>query len=142
MKKQKLISDLNVDFELLGITTSVKDYKLTWAINKNLHLQLERQKDHEINIQNKIFSFTYFFYQPAPEVRLRLFSNKPVGKITAAKNILVPEAPHFDFIFLREGDSQSFSLKTLQDCLKDVPVIEYLAKINSLDIRFKEHFVF
>jgi hypothetical protein len=142
MKKQKLISDFNFDFDLLGITTSVKDYKLTWAINKHLFLQLKRQEDHKINAQNKIKAFTFFYDEPAPEVRLRLFSNKPVGTESTIKNLLIPEAPHFDFIFMREGESQSFSLNSLQESLKDVPVIEYLAKINSLDIRFKEYFVF
>ena len=142
MKKQKLISDFNFQFDLIGITTSVKDYKLTWAINKNLQLNLSRQKDHEIRMQNKLYTFTYFFDEPAPEIRLRLFSNKPAGAAGDAKTLLIPEFPHFDYILMREGESQSFSVNSLCKYLKEVAVIEYLATLNSGTIKFKEHFVF
>lgn len=142
MKKLRLTSDYNFDFDLLGITSSVKDYKLTWAINKHLQVKFARQQDHQITIQNKNFSYVYFFDEPVPEVRLRLFSNKPVIHKTGTKTLLVPEAPHFDFIFMREGDSQSFSVKTLQDLLKEVPVIEYLSAMDLSKVKHLEHFVF
>lgn len=142
MRKQKLISDYNYDFDLLGITSSVKDYKLAWAINKKLSIKLARNTDHEIQFQDKSFIFSYYFDEPLPGVRLRLFANKNIPGEQGVKFILVPEAAHFDYIFMREGESQSFSINSLQNLLKDVPAIEYLSAINISKIKHKEFFVF
>lgn len=143
MKKQKLVSDFNYEFELIGITSSVKEYKLAWAINKYLNITLNRKQDHEVMVNKKIYQFSYYLAKPMPELKLRLFSNRSLlmGDIPDVIN-LVSEFKHFDYILMREGDSQSFSLNSLTDSLKEVNVIEYLSVINSSKLKYKEHFVF
>lgn len=142
MKKQKLTGEINFDFQLIGITSSVKDYKIAWSINKKLNLNLHRKDDHQVMVNNQLYEFTLYFDEPDPELFLRLFSNKPVTleKVTDIK--LIPEMPHFDYILMRQGESQSISVKSLQKLLKEVPVIEYLSVLNLEKLRYKEHFIF
>ncbi|MGK7391004.1 MAG: IPExxxVDY family protein [Candidatus Cyclobacteriaceae bacterium M2_1C_046] len=142
MKKQKLDSEINFNFDLIGITSSVKDYKIAWSLNKYLDINLHRQEDHQIFINNQSFEFTCYFDEPDPELFLRLFSNRPVATEKATEVKLIPEFPFFDYILMREGDSQSISLKSLQNLLKEVPAIEYLSPINLNQLKFKEHFIF
>ena len=142
MKKQKLTSEINFKFELIGITTSVKEYKIAWNLNKFLELDFHRQEDHQIKVNDQSYSFTYYFDEPDPDLFLRLFSNKPVTLEKPTETKLVPESPHFDFILMREGESQSFAVKRLLEQLKEVPVIEYLAPINVTELKYKEHFIF
>lgn len=142
MKKQKLDSEINFNFDLIGITSSAKEYKIAWSLNKYLDLNFHRQADHQIILSNKPYEFTCYLDEPDPDLFLRLFSNKPVNSEKATDLKLIPELPHFDYILMREGESQSFSLKSLQKLLKEVPAIEYLSPININQLKFKEHFIF
>ena len=45
MKKNKLVIEYDFDFELLGILSSARGYKLAWEINQALGIQLVKQQD-------------------------------------------------------------------------------------------------
>ena len=60
MKKSKLVIDYEFDFELLGIISSAKGYKLAWELNQALGIQLVKQPDLVVGFKNneeKSFSF-------------------------------------------------------------------------------------
>ncbi|WP_370539754.1 IPExxxVDY family protein [Algoriphagus sp. Y33] len=45
MKKAKLLIEHTYDFELLGLVSPVKDYKMAWLINRELDLNLIKYDD-------------------------------------------------------------------------------------------------
>ena len=66
MKKSKLVIDYEYNFELIGITTAVRGYKLAWELNQRLAVNLVKQPDLVVGFKNndeKSFSF-YSFETP------------------------------------------------------------------------------
>ena len=60
MKKSKLIIDYTFDFELIGLISIVKGYKLAWELNHILQINLVKQPDLVVGFKNneeKSFSF-------------------------------------------------------------------------------------
>jgi len=67
MKITKLIVEHDYDFEVLGLISSAKEYKLVWSINKILSINMIKQKDisfdfltrGEIKFSNYLFETEY-----------------------------------------------------------------------------------
>jgi hypothetical protein len=139
MKKKRLDIEYNYDFELLGIISSAKGYKLAWEINNQLSIRLVRQADLSIFFKHNIeATFTYFSYQS--EVNsLKLFRNKP--NETELRNYLVPEFPHYDYILSSQGEEQ-FNSNRLQEVLRNIPSIELVAFIPLGPLKSKDNFIF
>ena len=139
MKKNKLVIEYEFDFQLLGIITSAKGYKLAWEINKKLRINLVRQDDLIVGFRKaNEKSFAHYSYETRLN-RLKLFKNKPVDA-DSGKYYLVPEFPHYDFIILTQMEENS--LQTLLPQLREIPSIELMAPISLDGLKSKSNFIF
>lgn len=139
MKKSKLVINYEFDFELIGITTPARGYKLAWEINQRLGIRLAKQPDLLVGFKNseeKAFSF-YAFNTPLN--RLKLFKNKPSEQETG-KYFLIPEFPHFDFIILAAMEEHTH--QELIDLIKTIPSIQLAASIPLEGLKSKHNFIF
>ena len=59
MKTLKLNEDFELDFLILGINSHTKLYKLCWEINKELHTNFVKNKNHTINNNQEFERFSY-----------------------------------------------------------------------------------
>jgi hypothetical protein len=140
MKKSKLLIDYEYDFELMGIRSSAKGYKLAWEINQTIDIHLIRQPDLTVEFK-KGGEMKFSFYAHEGRInRLKLFKNKH-AEATAGKYFLVPEFPHFDFIFLIQMDD-SAQREEVVSKLKSIPSIELLAPIPMEGLKSKSNFIF
>lgn len=140
MKKTKLIIEYEYDFELIGITSSAKGYKLAWEINRKTGINLIKQPDLTVGFK-KAGEKTFSFYAHQTLLnRLKLFKNRPVDSETG-KYYLVPEFPHFDFIILVQMEDTA-SHETLLAQLKQIPAIELAAQIPLEGLKSKSNFIF
>jgi hypothetical protein len=140
MKKKRLDIEYSYDFELIGIISPLKGYKLAWEINNRLEVKLIRENDLQVTFKKGVEStFSYFSYQVEGN-GLKLFRNKPSDS-EQSKNLLVPEYPHFDFILLTQSDDTSKSNR-LQEVLRTIPSIELVAFIPLGALKSKDHFIF
>ena len=139
MKKSKLVIDYEYDFELIGIRSSAKGYKLAWEINTALGVQLVRQPDLAVGFKNdEEKNFSFYEYETRLN-RLKLFKNKPVDS-DSGKYFLVPEFPHFDFIILIQMEEQ-VRTKVIEQ-LRHISSIELVANIPLDGLKSKSNFVF
>lgn len=139
MKKSKLIIDYEYNFELIGITTAVRGYKLAWELNQRLSVNLVKQPDLVVGFKNsdeKAFSFYSF---ETPINRLKVFKNRPVDQETG-KYFLIPEFPHFDFIILAAMEEHKH--QQLIDLLKSIPSIQLVSSISLEGLKSKSNFIF
>jgi hypothetical protein len=139
MKKSKLIIDYEYNFELIGITTAVRGYKLAWELNQRLGINLVKQPDLVVGFKNneeKSFSFYSF---ETPLNRLKVFKNRPADQETG-KYFLIPEFPHFDFIILAAMEEHKH--QQLIDLLKSVPSIQLVSSISLDGLKSKSNFIF
>jgi hypothetical protein len=128
------------DTHLLGIMTSVKDYRFCWHINNNIGLNFRLNNDIEIKLIKK--KRTYFFevYEyNVPNVFLShyLYNNQFDGEY------LLPEFKHFDFLWLMKGDevSESALQETIQ-IIRSINNVQLVTELSGDMIKNKENLVF
>jgi len=139
MKKNKLVIDYEFDFQLFGVSSAARGYKLAWEMNQRLGVCLVKQPDLVVGFRNneeKSFSFYSF---ETPLNRLKLFKNKPV-ETDAGKYFLIPEFPHYDFIILAAMEENT--QQPLIDQIRSVPSIQLVAPIPLEGLKSKSNFIF
>jgi hypothetical protein len=139
MKKSKLVIDYEYNFELVGITTAARGYKLAWDFNQRLAINLVKQADLVVGFKNnEEKSFSFYAYETALN-RLKLFKNRP-SDLEAGKYFLIPEFPHFDFIIL--AAMEEYTNQPLIDIIKSVPSVQFAASIPLEGLKSKSNFIF
>lgn len=139
MKKNKLVIDYEFDFELLGITSVAKGYKLAWDINQLLDIHLVKQPDLVVGFRNnEEKNFSFYAYETLLN-RLKLFRNRPDGE--TGKYFLVPEFPHFDFILFTQMEDRDPDGRLLAR-IKTIPTIQLASNIPLDGLKSKSNFVF
>ncbi|MCB0476587.1 MAG: IPExxxVDY family protein [Crocinitomicaceae bacterium] len=112
MKKIVLDLDEGFEYEVIGICTSMVDYRLAWEINQSLHLKLARSDEDYLktNKKGEILS-SHSLYEAVDDDQNTdyiLVKNKSKGKL------LVGELEMIDFFLLVNdfrADIQEMSVK-------------------------------
>lgn len=140
MKKSKLIIDYEFNFELVGLTSIAKGYKLAWEINQALGIHLIKQPDLVVGFKNnEEKSFSFYSYETQLN-RLKLFKNKP-SELEPGKYFLIPEFPHFDFIILAAMEDQ-YAHQQLLNLIKSIPSVQFANIIPLEGLKSKSNFIF
>lgn len=140
MKKSKLVIDYEFDFELVGLISSAKGYKLAWELNQALGIHLVKQPDLVVGFKNnEEKSFSFYDYQTQFN-RLKMFKNRPADG-DAGKYYLIPEFPHYDFIILTDMEEQQ-SHQQLIHSIKSITSIQLAAPIPLEGLKSKSNFIF
>lgn len=140
MKKSKLEIEYTYDFELVGLISAVKGYKLAWEINRQLGIRLVKQPDLVLHLRKKpTSSYGYFSYISAVN-SFRLLRNRP-NEAEQARNFLVPEHPHLDYIVMSQGEDHLMGNR-LQELLRNIPSIELVAFLPLDALKSKDNFIF
>ena len=141
MKKQKLLVDFEFDFDVLGIVSTFKDYKLAWNINKNLHVNLRKEKDITLNfIDNELVVSHYRYRTESSESQL--LRNKSMELSEGENQYLIPEMPKMDFFFLIQGEINGLNENEIQDKLRKTDGVEFVMKLDVENLRSRENFIF
>ncbi len=139
IRKNKLEIEYTYDFELVGIRTSLKGYKLAWQLNQDFHTRLIKKKGLEIQGKKDSAHFDHYAHQ-TPLSAIHLFRNRPTGEETS-QTALVPEFPHFDFILMTQSE-ENLKGNRLQEYLRNLPSVELAALIPLSALKSKENFIF
>lgn len=140
MKKKRLEIDYSYDFDLLGVISSAKGYKLAWDINKTLGIRLVRQPDLIVQFNPTLAGSYPYFAHESPLHRLKLFKNRP-NESEATKNLLVQEYSHLDYVIMSQG-ADKFDVDKLQEYLRTISSIELVAFIPLDTLKSKDYFIF
>ncbi len=139
MKKSRLEIEYNYDFELLGITSSARSYKLAWEINQALHVNLVKKEDLKMSTRDGDFFFAFYSHQSAVNT-VNLFRNRS-NETDTKGTYLVPEHPHLDYILYARGNEEVKGSR-LQELLREIPSIELVAFIPLAALKSKDNFIF
>jgi hypothetical protein len=140
MKKSRLDIEYDFDFELLGIHSSARGYKLAWEINQALGIQLVKQPDLVVGFKNNEEKNFSFYAHETQLNRLKLFKNKP-SEQESGKYFLIPEFPHYDFIILAAMEEQ-YAQHHLIRQIRSIEVIQLVASIPLEGLKSKSNFIF
>jgi hypothetical protein len=142
MKTSKLIVEYDYDFEVLAIISSVKDYKLAWAINKSLNISLCKTNDvcfdfiksGRLLISSFIFETEYTTFS--------LLRNKSYEFTKIAKPYLLPELKEYDYIIKISGVHTFLNAESTLERLKKLNIVEYIKQIDINTLKSKENLIF
>ena len=140
IKKNKLEIEYSYNFELLGVRTSLKGYKLAWELNKILKINLVKQEDLVVHFKRgQTSAYDHYSFRTTLN-DFHLFKNRPLEAENAVPE-LVPEFPHFDFIIMTQSE-ENLSGNRLQEYLRAIPSVELVTLIPLTSLKSKDSFIF
>src|SRR5436190_16147971 len=105
MKNIKLVVEYEYDFDVLAIISSVKDYKMAWAINKLLDINLCKTEDISLDfVRDDRLLLSNFIFE-TEYTTFRLLKNKSYEVGRSSKNYLLPELKDYDYLIKISGES-------------------------------------
>lgn len=129
-RNTKLVLDMDemtesfyADSVVLGIMTSLKDYRFCWQVNQLTLQNFKANNDLEIRRRRKgrDYVFTiYEHYDSSKNISHFLYNNQNDGEY------LLSELKHLDFIWLMKGDGVCPQAKE--------ETIQYIREINSVQL--------
>lgn len=137
MKKQKLQVDYEIDFEVFGIVSAFKDFKLAWNLNDKLHLTLTKRKDLRLRFVDHELVVSNFLYE-TPNSQIWLIKNRSQEFDGGEGAYFVPELTEMDYFLRTEGIKR----KNWVNELRSIPGVDYIHFVNIDQLKSKENFIF
>ncbi len=142
MAKTKLTLDIDYDYEflLIGISCHSRDYKLCWAINKQLGFNFIKDDELVLPIKKNqtATSFSKFSYSDEDKrLHYILMSNK------GTNDYLVPEQKkQADYLLKIEGLLTRSEQEEILNKLKQVETIQLAFIIEIEELKSKQNLIF
>jgi hypothetical protein len=139
LNRKYLKFEIDLDFVLIAVTTSLKDYRICYLINKYLSFNFVRNEDLAVDI-----------YQGAPPVYFSLFKYNWEASETdfyfignkGSDGYLIPEMKKADYFLMIRNYIDDSDLDNLVSALNRIPEIVAAVKIDPKKIKSRENLLF
>ncbi|NVK51095.1 MAG: IPExxxVDY family protein [Cyclobacteriaceae bacterium] len=138
MKKVKLQIEHTYDFELLGIVSPVKDYKMAWLINRELNLNLIRSEDLEIEFLSDPNLKISQYFLSLPHGYIQLLKNKALSSERQV-SYLIPELKYMDYFLLVQDETYQIDAQFFASELSKNSFIQNVIKLDISKLKSKEN---
>ena len=138
MKKAKLLVEPTFDFELLGIVSPIRDYRMAWLVNKELELNLVKVDDLELEFLSaeKLEISQYFL--SLPHGFIQLLKNKALNS-SEQLAYLIPELKNLDYFLLAQDETDQLELSNFMEKLSQNPLVQSIVRIDISKLKSKEN---
>lgn len=141
VKRSRLEVSYDFDFRLIGIIAKIKDYKLAWALNRQMHLHLVKEPDHVLDFkQEQRLVISHFSYLNA-YTGFRLMKNKAEENSGKVKPFLLPELKQYEYLLLVYGEPDDSDMKRIQEHLKMINWVQYAKEEDLQNLRSKDNLI-
>jgi hypothetical protein len=129
-KKVHKLKDTSPEaFRVICISSHQNDYRLSWAINEKLKIDLTRSEDHQVvspksNIKQTFSHYSYS--QDQYEVSYHLISNK------SENGYLLKKYNNIDYLLKISGELSNISMPELVTLLKEIPIVNTAFELDDL----------
>ncbi len=141
MRKQRLQVEFEFDFDVYGIVSALKDYKLAWNVNNDLHINLNKQKDITIQFVDSELVISHYKYS-TDNSELQLLRNKSYELLGGENQYLVPEMHQMDYFITLQGEINGWTNQEIQNKLKSTVGIDFVMKMDIEKLESRENFIF
>jgi hypothetical protein len=114
---------VSLDFRILAVVSPVKDFRLCWLLNRELHLDLTRRNDFTLPDRQGQFGL-FTFADETDKVIYHLVANK------SGAEVLVPELRANDFFLIIKGHCPEDRLEAIQEGLRATDGIQAVFRIK------------
>jgi len=140
MRKRKLQVAFDINFNVWGMVTATKDYKLAWQLNQNFNIQLVREEDLVISfVLKKNIVVSHFKYE-TEYTTIRLIKNRGID-FNEAK-YLIPELNRFDYFILIYGQDFFMKENKIEMLLKSVTGVDFILKVDTNKLKSRDNLIF
>lgn len=127
---RKITYQPKVNYYIIAIASVLKDYRLSFFINQELHLNLEKTDDLIANDKAKEKSKKfglYYFLDEKSEFEYFLLQNKQGG------DIYLKTFKNFDFLFIvKTIDEETIDIGSLFEKIKSIQDIQLALELNEI----------
>ncbi len=164
MGKHTLKIEYDYNFLLIGISTQEKDYRLSWAINNKLGIELSKQNSLEIKGKKQLtpsyFSFFLFENQDtfkeyavianlseskASAVQANTLFQESEKSVKGHKNeneFLIPEQKQMNYFFIVRGELDGEESNEILNKIKGLNTIQAAVQIDVNSLKTKQNLIF
>ncbi len=139
LNRKFLKFEIDFDFVLIAITTSLKDYRICYLINKSLNFNFVRANDLSVDIYQgaEPVLFSLFHYQwETTETDFYFIGNK------GSDGYLVPEIRSADYFIMIRNYIDDDDLDSLVSTINKIPEVVAAVKIDPKKIKSRENLLF
>ncbi len=139
MNKITLKLELDFDFIVLAITTSLKDYRLCFQLNKYAPANFVRVEELALSLvgNHSVSLFNKYAYLPEnSETEFYLLSNK------GTEGLLIPEMNRVDYFLVIKNFIDDEDLEAWQNHLKQIPEVLAAVEVDVKKLKSKENLLF
>jgi len=138
MKKAKLLIEPTFDFELLGLVSPVKDYKMAWVINQTLGLNLIRSEEILMEFLSAPTLEISQYFLSLPHGFIQLLKNKSLNS-SQQLAYLIPELRNMDYFLLVQDETEEISISEYAGLLSKSPLIQSAVRLDVSKLKSKEN---
>lgn len=142
MKKNKLESEYEFDFDLIGLVCNRKEFKLAWHLNEAMDINLKKQEDIRIEFSNNSSILISNFLYETEFARIELLQNRLIASGNLKNQLLLPELKQFDYFIKFRDETDEISSENVSVSIRDIPIIEYTMKLNFDSLKSKENLLY
>jgi RIO-like serine/threonine protein kinase len=138
LNKTYLKLSLDLDFILIAITASLKDYVFCHKVNKSLHFNFEKISDHEVyfNVDEPALAFSkYYFCSEQGENEYFIVNNRN------SEGFLIPEMNKVDYFLVVHHYLDKEDLNYIIKGLNNVAEIQVAIQVDPRKLKSKENLV-
>lgn len=164
MAKHTLDIEYDYEFVLIGISSHEKDYRICWALNNKLNLELIKQNSLEIKDkkQNTPSFFSFFVFDDVDAfteysvvanfsesksfalTENTLFGNEGKSKSghQGDNDLLIPEQKQMNYFFVVRGEIEDDEVDRLIKEIKEIDIVLTAIRIDVKSLKSKQNLIF
>jgi len=139
LNKKFLKFEIDLDFVLIAVTTSLKDYRICYLINKCLSFNFVKINDLEVDFHpgaGPSYFSLYTYNWEASETDFFFIANK------GTDGYLIPEMKKADYFLMIKNYIDDKDLENIISSLNRIPEIVAAVKIDPKKIKSRENLLF
>lgn len=128
-KKLTIEYEDETNYSVIGISSTLKDYRLMFYLNKLGDFNFKRAETFVFKIKNKDFEYSMYTYIDNFNLQnFYLLSNK------ANSVKLVPDFKHFDYFLILDGEFDDYYIHELVKSIKSVSGVMLASEVDFVSI--------
>jgi hypothetical protein len=138
MKKAKLQIEPTFDFELLGIVSPIREYRMAWLVNQELEINLVKADDLELEFLNSEKLEIAQYFLSLPHGFIQLLKNKALNS-SQQLAYLIPELKNLDYFLLVQDETEQLDLSNFMEKLSRNSLVQSIVRIDISKLKSKEN---
>jgi hypothetical protein len=141
MAKFKLDIPIDIDYDLIAIVSSLRNYRLAFLVNKGPGLDFARSDDLPLDLprQKRIAYFPrFYYYEPLDKTHYYLVNNFAAS----SSSRMIPELRQVDFLLLLKGNRTEAVMQNIVAGVSKITNVQTCFEVKVDQLYSKHNLIF